>query len=298
MKEYFVWLAKLVTLLLLIFIAIPLLLGAVTAVTMSLKDDGLIPNEERVAVIELVGLIDSSKEIVEKLQDAVEDASVKGIVLRINSPGGAVGPSQDLYVAVKNFKQKKPIIASMAGLAASGGLYAALGATKIYAQPGTLTGSIGVIAQFPNLTKLTEKVGLDMITVKSGKLKDVGNSFRPMSDDERAFLESTIAEVHGQFVQAVIESRGLTPEAVKSFADGRVLLGSQAKALGVIDDFGGVIEAARAVYDASGQPLAEGELPTLYYPQDKFSDLKRLLGTVTQMVTGESMRMQLQYVMP
>lgn len=297
MREYFVWLAKLLTLFVIFIVGVPLFFATVAAVTMSFKQEGLIPHSNRVAVIELTGMIDSSKEIVEKLQKAVEDDSVKGVVLRINSPGGAVGPSQDIYLAVKSLKNKKPIVASMGALAASGGLYSALGATKVFAQPGTLTGSIGVIAQFPNFTRITDKIGVDMVTVKSGRLKDVGNAFRPMADEERAFLESTISEVHGQFVQAVVEGRGLTIEKVREFADGRVILGSQAKELGLIDEFGGVLEASRAVFEALGEPLAEGELPTLHYPDDKLADIKKLLGATARYFSGESSAVQFKYLL-
>jgi protease-4 len=131
--------------------------------------------------------------------------------------------------------------------------------------------------QVPNLTKIADRFGIDMITVKSGKLKDVGNSFRTMTEEERQFLEKHLAKVHAQFVSAVVEGRNLDEAKVREFADGRVLVGSEAKTLGLVDEFGTVHDAARAVFDILGQPLSAGEEPKLIYARDRFDEIRQLL---------------------
>lgn len=260
---------------------------------------GIQHKENTVAVVELTGMIESSKEILEQLHIQANDDSVKGIVLKVDSPGGAVGPSQEIFEAVRRLKAQKPIVASMSAVAASGGLYAALGASKVLAQPGTITGSIGVIMQLPNLRKVTEKLGVDMVTIKSGELKDVGNTFREMTEGERAFLQSTLNDVHLQFTNAVAQARGLTQEQVQQFADGRIIMGSQAKELGLIDGYGDMYVAAREVFELLGEPLAEDQHPNLVFHTDKFSELRRIFQSARStigLLTENSVR--LRYVMP
>lgn len=281
MKNYFLWLAKLVTTLIVIFIALPVMLIVLIGALAGDHPAGGADQKHQVAVVKLEGVIEDSKEILEALYKQSADDKIKGIVLRIDSPGGAVGPSQDIYAAVKKLKAKKPIVASMGSVAASGGLYAALGASKIYAQPGTLTGSIGVILQLPNLKKISDNIGFEMVTVKSGALKDVGNSFREMTPEEREFLQGTVGTVHTDFIQAVVDGRGIDKATVEKFADGRVIVGSQAKTLKLIDEYGDVYDAARAVFELRGEPLKDNEMPKLIYTDDKFSGLKRILDSVS-----------------
>lgn len=297
MKQYFLWLAKLITLVLIFLVFVPMVLGVMILATQKEIGSVSVQGDKLVAVVELTGMIESGKEIVEELHKQANDDKVKGIVLRINSPGGAVGPSQDIYSAVLKLKKKKPIVASMGALAASGGLYSAVAASKIYAQPGTLTGSIGVVMQLPNFTKIAEKVGFEMVTVKSGKFKDVGNSFREMTPDERAFLESTIQRVQDDFVTAVASGRNLSEEQVRRFADGRVIIGSQAKELKLIDEFGDVYDAARAVFDLLNEPLKTEEEPTLFYPMDKFGQFRKIFQSLS-IPSLFSRSMELRYVMP
>ena len=234
MKEYFVWLAKFATWIMVLFFVVPLMLLFVGMASQKALDESPTVGKKTVAVVELTGMITSAKDILKELYKQADNDKVKAIVLRIDSPGGAVGPSQEIYAAVKKLKEKKPIVVSMGALAASGGLYSALGASKILCSPGTLTGSIGVILEIPNFTKIAEKVGVDMITIKSGKFKDAGNSFRPMTDEDRAYLEATIATAYKDFFQAVVDARKLKPEDVTKFADGRIVLGSQAVELGLV----------------------------------------------------------------
>ena len=292
MKEYFVWLAKLLTIFALVFIVIPLvagmasmLIGGVFAGKDKLANIG--KSDKVIAVVEMLGEITDTKELIKELRKQVANDSVKGIVLRVDSPGGAVAPSQDVYDTVKQLKAVKPIVASYGSVAASGGLYSSLSASKIIAQPGTLTGSIGVIMQVPNFSQIANKVGFEMVTVKSGKLKDVGNPFRSITDDERAFLDTTVQSIYGEFIKAVSESRNIPVEKVKEFADGRVITGVQAKELGIIDGFGDIYVAAREVFNVLGKPLKDSEQPELFYPEedDMFKDLKELKKLIGESIT-------------
>jgi protease-4 len=279
-KEYVLWLLKLVTIVGIFLFALPALIAAVMFASDPSLVEAPLGGKHLVAVVEMKGAIESSKEVLEDLHKHAGDDKVKGIVLRIDSPGGAVAPSQDIYRAVMRLKAKKPIVVSMGSLAASGGLYSALGASKVYAEPGTITGSIGVIMTVPNFTHIAERFGFDMITVKSGKLKDIGNSFRAMTDEERQLLETQLGEVHGQFIDAVAEGRKLEVAKVREFADGRAIMGSEAKRLGLVDEFGDVYDAARAVFELLGEPLKGDEQPRLIYSKDKFEELRELLKTV------------------
>lgn len=296
MRSYFGWLAKVVTILVLVFIIVPVFVGALVA-----SSTGLLKSEvkgtptKRVMVIEMVGEIMGSKEILEDLYSAAHNNEIKGIILRVDSPGGAVAPSQDVYEAIKKLKERKPIVVSMGKVAASGGLYSALSASKILVQPGTLTGSIGVIMQVPNFTKVKDKIGVDMVTIKSGKLKDAGNMFRKMTDDEKNFLEGTVDEVQKAFVDAVIEGRGLSRKDVEKFADGRVILGSQAVELGLVDGFGDLYDAGRAVFELRNEPLGEDELPQLEYAEDEIDRFFELFETISKFPSILRGGMELRY---
>ena len=288
-KAYFIFLAKLITFVAVVFIGIPLVLaiGGV-ALSKTVSENGERPlgdHTKKIAVVELEGIIMKSRETVEELYRQADDASVKGIVLRIDSPGGAVGPSQEIYETVKKLKSKKPIVVSMGSVAASGGLYSALGATKIYAQSGTITGSIGVIMQAPNFTELAQKVGVEMVTIKSGKLKDVGNSFRKMLPEEEEYLQKTLHASHQEFITAVSNSRNIPREKVVGFADGRIILGTEAKELGLIDEIGDIYDAARGVFEILKEPLPGGVTPHLFYPKDKYRELRKLFEAVSSLPT-------------
>lgn len=276
MREYLIWLSKILTGAVVLFFLAPLLLISAGSMGGESVEVAVGNDKNSVAVIEVKGPITDSKEIVRELYRQAGNDKIKGIVLRVDSPGGAVGPSQEIYSAVQSLKTRKPIVASMGAVAASGGLYVALGASKIYAQPGTLTGSIGVLLQIPNFSKVASTVGVEMVTLKSGKLKDAGNAFRPMTDEERAFLQSTISAAYQEFVNAVSEGRGIERAAVLGFADGRVLLGSQARDLRLVDEFGDIYDAARAIFDLRGESLKEGEIPRLVYSFDRFEKFREV----------------------
>jgi len=210
-----------------------------------------------VGLVEVKGLIIDPLETVKQLHDFGKDDKVKAVVLRVDSPGGVVGPSQEIWSAVKRVKEKKPIIVSMGSVAASGGYYISVPASLIYANPGTITGSIGVLMKFSNLEGLMGKVGMKSFTLKTGKYKDVGSPARIMTADERAMLQSVIENTHGQFVKAVAEGRKLPEEQVREIADGRIFSGEQALGHKLIDRLGtlqdALIEAGR-LGGLSGEP--------------------------------------------
>ncbi len=225
---------------------------------------------ERVAVLPISGLITESEPTIEELKKFAKDDSVKAIVLRINTPGGGVGPSQEIHEEVRKIREKKVVVASMGSLAASGGYYIACAAQKIYANPGTITGSIGVIMQFVNVKDLIEKIGVKGFVVKSGDFKDIGSPVRDMSPEERRLLQTVIDNVHSQFVDAVALGRGMDRKEVLAIADGRILSGAQAKALGLVDVLGNQEDA---VAEAGRMAKIEGEPRIVTPPKKKFSFL-------------------------
>jgi len=218
---------------------------------------------KQVGVVEVSGVILESKKIIEQLDDFHESSAVKAIVMRINSPGGGVGPAQEIHDAVKRIDADKPVIVSMGSVAASGGYYIAAPARQIFANPGTITGSIGVIMEFTNFQELLEKIGLHNQTVKSGKFKDVGSPVRPMTDEDRALLQALIDDVHSQFVES---GRKLDKQVVRSFADGRIFTGRQARELGLVDELGSLEAAVRRAGELAG---IEGQPEVVYPPSEK-----------------------------
>jgi protease-4 len=192
----------------------------------------------------------------------------------VDSPGGAVGPSQEIYSAIKKLREKKHVLVSMGTLAASGGFYIACAGEKVYANPGTLTGSIGVIMQVPNMQGLMRWAGIEMQTLKQGALKDSGNPFRQMTGEERAYFEGVLGDVHGQFIDDVAKGRNLTPEQVKPYADGRVFTGRQAKEWKLVDELGGLEDAVAEAAKLGG---IDGE-PEMEYPRQEKKLLRELLG--------------------
>lgn len=219
----------------------------------------------QIGVVEVKGPIVESDEVVEQLHDFLEDDRIRAVVVRVDSPGGAVAPSQEIATEVKRLAGEKHVVVSMGNLAASGGYYLAAPATRIVANPGTLTGSIGVVSQFANLTEIADKIGLQMNTVKSGPAKDAGNPFRPFTEEDRALFQHMVDGVYLQFVRAVAEGRNLPEEDVRKIADGRVLTGEEAKNLGLVDDLGNFNDAVKIAADLAG---IEGE-PRLVYPSKK-----------------------------
>jgi protease-4 len=236
----------------------------------------------RVAIIEVKGPIGTGAggadvdRILKQLRKVAQDDGLKAVVVRIDSPGGAVAPSQELHDEVKKLAQKKTVVCSMGNLAASGGFYVAVACPKVVAEPGTLTGSIGVITQFPKVKGLLDRWDVKMETVKSGALKDAGNPFADMSAEERAYWQSLIDRVYGQFVRAVAQGRGLEEAAVRKFADGRVITGEEAKELKLVDALGNFYDAVEL---AKQEAKLSGE-PHLVYPADERGMfLEQLMGS-------------------
>jgi protease IV len=210
-----------------------------------------------VGLVEVKGLIIDSQETVRQLNELRENERVKAIVLRIDSPGGVVGPSQEIYAEVKKLSAVKKVVVSMGSLAASGGYYIAAPAVRIIANPGTITGSIGVLMKFSNVEGLLGKIGMKAFTLKTGKYKDVGSPVRPMSDQDKVMLQGVIDSAHGQFVKAVAEGRKLPVEEVRQIADGRIFTGEQALALKLVDRLGTLqdaVEEAGKLAGIKGEP--------------------------------------------
>ena len=208
---------------------------------------------DKVALVKVEGLLVSSEQVVDELTDYAEDESVKAIVIRIDSPGGGVVVSQEIFNAVKNAKKEgKKIVVSMGTVAASGGYYVAAAADKIIANPGTLTGSIGVKMEFANVEKLLEKIGVKGMIVKAGEYKDMGSPFRDMTDQEKKLLQGVIDDVHNQFIEAVAEGRQLPAADVRAIADGRIFTGRQALDLKLVDQMGDLADSIRIAGDLAG----------------------------------------------
>lgn len=231
---------------------------------------GLSFSGSQVAVLDLEGIIFDSKDLVEQLRTYGRPPAVKAVVLRINSPGGGVAASQEMYAALRRFRAEthKTVVASMSTVAASGAYYVACAADKIYANPGSITGSIGVIAEWYNYGDLLKWAKMQSIVFKSGEYKDAGSPTRPLTDAEKAYFQSLINNMYGQFVTAVAESRKLDEAAVRKLADGRVFTGLEAKGNGLVDELGTLQDAVLQAGRAAG---IEGEPRTVSPPKKKFS---------------------------
>ncbi|MFW6205774.1 MAG: signal peptide peptidase SppA, partial [Gemmatimonadota bacterium] len=194
----------------------------------------------RVALLEVDGVIADDRGFLEDIRRLRRDGSVRAWVVAINSPGGVVAPAQSMYEALERLvvADGQPVVASIGSVGASGGYYVALAADSILALPGSITGSIGVIMEYPNVRELMDRVGVEMEVVKAGDQKDLGSPFRDMAPEEREILDALVADVHAQFMEAVVSARGLPEDRVRTLADGRVLSGRQALEAGLVDRLG------------------------------------------------------------
>jgi len=211
-------------------------------------------SREKIALIRVEGVIIDSKEVIKALRRYQGDDDIKAILLRVDSPGGAVAPSQEIYDTLKEIQSegKKKVVTSMGTVAASGGYYIASATDMIVANPGTLTGSIGVIMELTNLEGLMRKIGVESVTIKSGKNKDIGSPFRKMKKEERAIFQNVLDDVHSQFIEAVAEGRSLEIDTVRKLADGRIFTGRQAKTLGLVDELGSLEAAIKRAAELGG----------------------------------------------
>lgn len=212
-----------------------------------------LPGLDRIALVKVEGVLMSSERIVDDLKTYSEDSSVKAIVVRVDSPGGAVVPAQEIYEALKNArKEGKKVVVSLGSVAASGGYYIAAAADRIVANPGTLTGSIGVKMEFANLERLLEKIGVKGMVLKAGKYKDVGSPYREMTAQEKELLQNVIDDVHSQFIEAVAEGRNIPLRDIRAIADGRIFTGRQAYELKLVDQIGDLSSSIQAAADLAG----------------------------------------------
>jgi len=208
---------------------------------------------DRVAVIDLRGEITSSEEVIRQLKKYRTNGGVRAIVLHIDSPGGGVVASQEMYEEVRKTRDGgKPVIVAMGSLAASGGYYVSCGATRLVANRGTLTGSIGVISEFLQVKDALEKLGISLKTIKAGKLKDAGSPTKTMTEDDRAYFQTLMDDVHSQFMDVVARERKMSPEKVRGLAAGRVFTGEQAVELGLVDTLGTFEDAVRIAAGIAG----------------------------------------------
>ncbi len=246
---------------------------------------------QKVGVIEVSGAITEAEETLERLKQFREDDTVRAIVIRINSPGGGVGPSQEIYSEIRKTIPTKKVIASLGSVAASGGYYLAAAANGIVANPGTITGSIGVILGYTDLQEVFRKIGLAPVVVKSGTFKDMGSPLRAMSKDEQAILQGFVDKIHQQFVQAVAQGRNMDIAAVAQLADGRIYSGEEALGLGLVDRLGNLTDAIEWAGRLGG---IEGD-PNVVYARKKTgsflkyfleSTVKALMEQVTTSVPG------------
>ncbi len=207
----------------------------------------------KIGVVSVTGVITDSRETIEQLEDFGKDDSIAAVVLRIDSPGGGVAASQEIYDTVVELKKQKKVVASMGSVAASGGLLIACSADKIVANPGTITGSISAIMQFANVEELFKKIGLKASTVKSGKYKDIGSPLRAMTPEERKIIQDLVDDIYNQFVDVIVRDRKMSREKVINIADGRVFSGRQAKEYGLVDKLGDIGAAAKLASQLSGK---------------------------------------------
>ena len=267
-------------------VTLVILISSVSSAVAMLAGGWAIPTRaENIAIIKIEGTISSSPsffggadpdEILPLLKKARENPSIKAVVIRINSPGGQAGASQEIYREIMRVREAgKPVVASLGDIATSGGYYVASAADKIVAEPGTLTGSIGAILIVPQLKELLEKYGIRFVIVKAGKFKDITSPFREITPQEKELLQRMLDDIHEQFIQDVAKGRGLNVEKIHKIADGRILTGKQAKELGLIDEFGNLNDAV----DLAAE-LAEIEKPNVVELQKKtfLEELFRWIG--------------------
>lgn len=242
----------------------------------------------RIGVVPIEGIIGldgrggvDSQQVLRTLKRFADDGDMKAIVVRIDSPGGAVAPSQEIFDELRRVAEDKVVVCSMGNVAASGGLYVAMGCDSVVAEAGTLTGSIGVVSQFVNVKGLADRFAVKMETVKSGKLKDAGSPFRDMTPEDRAYWQALVDQVYHQFLSAVADSRDMAEDDVRKFADGRVLTGEQAQQLGLIDDLGNFHDAVDL---AAKQAGLKGEPRLVYPPEERSHFFEELWGDAARAV--------------
>ncbi|GAB4536699.1 MAG: signal peptide peptidase SppA [Thermodesulfovibrionia bacterium] len=261
-----------------IFTLFIILIIIITILSLFLTLTHKLPLRDNIALIRVEGVLIDSKDIIEELRDYSDDASIKAVVIRIESPGGAVAPAQEIYEEIVKIKERKKVVVSMGSTAASGGYYIASPADKIVANPGTLTGSIGVIMEIPNIKGLMDKIGVEAQVIKSGRHKDIASMFKSMTEEERKILQGVLDDVHDQFIEAVAKGRGMDINEVRRLADGRIFTGRMAKELGLVDELGDLEDAIMLAGRLSG---IKGR-PNVVEKKKRFGILEILKGDVKE----------------
>jgi len=230
-----------------------------------------------IGIVEINGMILSSKKIIQDIKIFRDDDEIKAIILRIDSPGGGIGPSQEIYREIMKTKMDKKIITSMGSVAASGGYYIASATDKIVANPGTLTGSIGVIMEYANLMEIAKKIGISPVVIKSGEFKDMGSPLRDLKDSEKKIFQALVDELHLQFVNDAATARGIDVQTMATLADGRVYTGQKALKLKLIDRLGNLDDAVRWAGEMAN---IKGELKPVYPKEDNITFIRKLADTL------------------
>lgn len=244
---------------------------------------------DKIGILEVEGPIFDARRMTDQIKEFSDRSNIKAVVVRIDSPGGGVGPSQEIYAELKRLAEEKPLIVSMGSVAASGGYYLAVAGERIFANPGTITGSIGVIMSFPNYQELMGKVGIQTEVVKSGRFKDIGSSTRTFSEADRTLLQGMIDDVHQQFVEAISAGRKIPIDRLQPFVDGRIFTGRQAKDAGLIDELGTLNDAIKYAATVAGID----EDPDLVYPEpEKINLIDRYLQSAASHYLGVNLKMK------
>jgi protease-4 len=246
---------------------------------------------DKIAVVDLEGVIIEPKDVVKQLKKYADDDSIKAILLHVNTPGGGVAASQEIYEEVKRVreKKKKPVVVSIETVGASGGYYISSAANKIFADRGSVVGSIGVIAEWYNYADLLHWAKLKNVVFKTGEFKDTGNPARDLTPAEKEYLQGLINNMYGQFVHAVAEGRKMKDEDVKAIADGRVWTGEQAKDMHLVDELG---DFQAAVDDTAKSVGIKGEPTLVHPPKEKKTVLDLLFGDLSELVPDRAKLMQ------
>jgi len=281
-------------LLLMLFIGVVFLIVAYFVASLT-GEKRVLSSKDKVGVVMIKGVLNESSQINDQLEEYDRDNNVKAIVIRIDSPGGSVVPAQEVYDKILEVKKNKNVLVSMGAVAASGGYYIASAAEKIVANPGTITGSIGVIAQFPQMKELLDKIGLKSTIIKSGKYKDTGSPTREMTSDEKSLIQGVVDDIYNQFVEVVSLNRKKPKADIEAIADGRIFTGRQALSLGLIDYLGNMEYTIQLAAQLSG---IEGK-PEVVYPKKKRKGIIRYIFQEAVSTVVEELRTEqtgIQYI--
>ncbi len=247
-------------------------------------DSGSLSLQAKVGVVRIEGIIADSRESIEQIDELAEDDGIKAVVVRIDSPGGGVAASQEIYRAVRQLQMKKKVIVSMGSVAASGGYLIATAADRIVANPGTITGSISAVMHFADVQELMKKVGVRSSVIKSGKFKDIGSPVREMTAEEKQLIQGLVDDIYDQFVRTVAEDRKIPLEITRSLADGRIFSGRQALQLKLVDELGGLQDAVLIAGRLAG---IEGKPAVVYSAKKKSNLWKYLIESTATAISGE-----------